>query len=206
LSPLTRHQAADSNTNEETYMSTYTSIVNNGVDVAALVAAREALAETPDAAGFQWRASCHWVNGTNSHTEVEHFHGLGKEQQHKHCFSFDADHPEIFAAEDRGATPVEYILVALASCLTAGVASIAQHRNIQLNAVRASIEGEMDIRGILGVDADVRNGYQGIRVIFDIDADASAQDIEALVAQSQKRSAVFDIISNPTNVHVMTHQ
>lgn len=185
-------------------MNTYTKIVNNGVDVVALMAAREALAETPAAAEFQWRATCHWVNGTHSHSEVEHFHGLGEEQRHKRSFTFDADHPEIFAAEDRGATPVEYILVGLASCLTAGVASIAQHRNIQLNAVRATVEGDMDIRGILGVDADVRNGYQGIRVTFDVDADASPEDIEAMVAQSQKRSAVFDIVTNPTCVEVVT--
>lgn len=185
-------------------MNNYTRIVNNGVDVAALMAAREALAGAPAAAGFDWRATCQWVNGTHSHAEVEHFRGLGEDQRHKRCFTFDADHPEIFAAEDRGITPVEYILVGLASCLTAGVASIAQHRNIQLNTVRATIEGNMDIRGILGMDTDVRNGYQHIRVVFDVDADASVEDIEALVAQSQKRSAVFDIITNPTPVEVVT--
>ena len=112
------------------------------------------------------------------------------------------DHPEIFAAEDAGATPVEYVLVGLASCLTAGVASVAQHRNIQLNSVRATIEGDMDIQGILGIDRDVRNGYQRIRVTFDIDADASREDIEAVVAQSQKRSAVYDIVTNPTCIEV----
>ena len=187
-------------------MNNYTRIVNNGVDAGALMDARNALEQAPAAAAFEWRASCQWINGTHSHAEVEDFHGLGEAQRHKRRFTFDADHPEVFAAEDRGITPVEYILVGLASCLTAGVASIAQHRNIQLNAVKATIEGAMDIRGILGVDSDVRNGFQGIRVFFDVDADASEADIEALVAQSQKRSAVFDIVTNPTAVEVVTRR
>lgn len=187
-------------------MNNYTRIVNNGVDAGALMDARNALEQAPAAAAFEWRASCQWINGTHSHAEVEDFHGLGEAQRHKRRFTFDADHPEVFAAEDRGITPVEYILVGLASCLTAGVASIAQHRNIQLNAVKATIEGAMDIRGILGVDSDVRNGFQGIRVVFDVDADASEADIEALVAQSQKRSAVFDIVTNPTAVEVVTRR
>ncbi len=178
------------------------STVNNGVNVDALLAAREALRSAPQAAKFTWRASCKWRNGTNSQTTVEGFHGLGDEQKHKTEFSFEADHPEIFASEDLGITPVEYVLVGLASCLTAGVASVAQNRGIQLRSVEAKIEGSMDIQGILGIDSDVRNGYDDVKVTFNIDADASKAEIEALVAQSQKRSAVFDIITNPTNVTV----
>ncbi len=94
------------------------------------------------------------------------------------------------------------MLVGLASCLTAGVAAVAQHRGIQLNKVKATLEGDMDIQGILGIDSDVRNGFDGINVSYEIDADADREDIEALVAQSQKRSAVYDIITNPTNVSV----
>jgi len=176
--------------------------VNNGVNVDALVAAREALTDAPQAAEFKWRASCQWKNGTHSHSTVESFFGLGEEQKHRKTFSFDADHPEVFASEDLGATPVEYVLVGLASCLTAGVAAIAQYREIQLKSVKATIEGDMDIQGILGIDGEVRNGFEGITVTYDIDADASRDDIEALVAQSQKRSAVFDIVTNPTNVTV----
>ena len=115
---------------------------------------------------------------------------------------FDADHPEVFAAEDNGITPIEYLLVGLASCLTAGVASVAQNRGIQLRSVEATVEGNHDIRGILGADSDVRNGFNDIKVTFNIDADASQEDIEALVAQSQKRSAVFDALTNPTEVTV----
>jgi len=176
--------------------------VDNGVNVDALLEAREVLTGAPEAAKFQWRATCKWVNGTHSHSTVEGFFGLGEEQKHKTTFSFDADHPQIFASEDNGATPVEMVLVGLASCLTAGVAAVAQNREIQLRSVKATLEGGMDIQGILGIDSDIRNGFDGIKVTYDIDADASKADIEALVAQSQKRSAVYDIVTNPTNVTV----
>jgi len=176
--------------------------VNNGVNVDALLQAREALRAAPQAARFTWRASCKWQNGTYSRSLVQGFHGLGEEQKHRTEFSFEADHPEVFASEDRGATPVEYVLVGLASCLTAGVAAVAQNRGIQLRSVEAKLEGSMDIQGILGIDSDVRNGYDDIKVTFHIDADASKPEIEALVAQSQKRSAVYDIVTNPTNVRV----
>ena len=108
----------------------------------------------------------------------------------------------VVASEDNGPTPVEFVLVGLASCLTAGVAAVAQNRNIQLHSVKATIEGDMNVLGILGADPEVRNGFNAIRVNYEIDADASQEDIEALVAQSQKRSAVFDVITNPTNVTV----
>lgn len=183
-------------------MKTKAMKVDNGVDVAALLGAREQLSEAPEGAQFQWRATCDWVNGVHSTTSVEGFHGLGDEQKHKTQFSFNTDHPEIFAAEDNGATPVEFVLVGLAGCLTAGIASVAQNREIQLRSVRATLEGAMDIQGILGIDGDVRNGFDDVKVTFEIDADASQNDIEALVAQSQKRSAVFDILTNPTNVTV----
>jgi uncharacterized OsmC-like protein len=176
--------------------------VDNGVNVEALLGARQALTDAPEAAQFKWRATCSWVNGTHSRSTVQSFFGLGAEQSHKTEFSYEADHPEVFAAEDKGATPVEYVLVGLASCLTAGIAAVAQNRSIQLRSVKATVEAGMDLQGILGIDSEVRNGFDGIKVVFDIDADASREDIAALVAQSQKRSAVFDIVTNPTNVAV----
>ena len=176
--------------------------VDNGVNLQALLDAREALSADPAAAQFQWRASCTWRNGTHSHSTVEGFGGLGGEQSHKTVFGFDVDHPECFASEDHGATPVEFVLVGLAGCLTAGVAAVAQMRDIQLRSVTATLTGDMDLLGVLGADPDIRNGFESIRVHFTIDADASADDIAALVAQSQKRSAVYDIITNPTNVTV----
>jgi uncharacterized OsmC-like protein len=176
--------------------------VDNGVNVEALLGVRGALADTPEIAQFQWRASVSWVKGTHSRSSVETFHGFGEEQHHKTVFTYDADHPLAFAAEDNGVTPVEYVLVALGSCLTAGVAAVAQQRQIQLRSVNATIEAEMDLHGILGADPDVRNGFSGIKVNYEIDADASPDEIKALVAQSQKRSAVYDILTNPTNVSV----
>jgi uncharacterized OsmC-like protein len=183
-------------------MSEGKTTANNGVNVEALLEAREALTEAPEGAKFTWRATCDWKNGTHAHSSVEGFFGLGEEQKHITKYEFDSDHPEIFASEDKGATPVEFVLVGLAGCLTAGIASVAQNRDIQLNSVRATLEAGMDIQGILGIDADVRTGFEDIKVHYEIDADASQEDIEALIAQSQKRSAVFDIITNPTNVTV----
>ena len=176
--------------------------VNNGVNVQALLDAREVLKGAPEAAQFTWRASCKWQTGTHSTTKVGGFFGLGQEQQHKTETSFSADHPEIFASEDKGITPIEYVLVGLASCLTAGIAAVAQNRGVQLRSVESKLEGKMDIRGILGIDGDVRNGYDDIKVTFTIDADASKKEIEALVAQSQKRSAVYDVLANPVNITV----
>jgi len=179
-------------------------MAENGVNVAALLGAREALTEAPEAARFMWRATSEWVNGTHSRSTIDGFYGLGGEQKHRQTFTFDTDHPEVFAAEDNGATPVEMILVGLAGCLGAGIASVAQNRNIQLRSVKATLEAGMDLQGILGIDDAVRNGFDGIKVHYEIDADATAEEIAALVAQSQKRSAVFDIITNPTDVMVTT--
>jgi organic hydroperoxide reductase OsmC/OhrA len=120
-----------------------TAAVNNGVNVQALLDAREALKGAPEATKFTWRASCKWQNGTHSKTDVQSFFGLGQEQAHKTQTSFDADHPEIFASEDKGITPIEYVLVGLASCLTAGVAAVAQNRGVQLRSVESQLEGKM---------------------------------------------------------------
>jgi uncharacterized OsmC-like protein len=183
-------------------MQTMTKPVDNGVNVAALLDAREALTATPEAAKFKWRATSEWINGTHSRATVEKFFGLGDEQSHKRAFTYDMDHPEIFASEDHGPTPVEMVLVGLAGCLSAGIAAVAQNRGIQLHSVKASIEAGMDIQGILGIDSDVRNGFDGVRVTYHIEADATPEEIRALVAQSQRRSAVYDIMTNPTNVVV----
>lgn len=183
-------------------MTMTTNPVDNGVNTDALMSARDALSAAPEAAEFTWRTSCTWVEGTYSRSTAEGFSGLGQEHSHRKAFTFDTDHPECFASEDRGATPVEHVLAALAGCLTAGVAAVAQNRQIQLRSVTSTLEGQMNILGILGGDPDVRNGFSAISVHFDVDADATAEEIEAIVAQSQKRSAVFDILTNPTNVTV----
>jgi uncharacterized OsmC-like protein len=183
-------------------MSTTARKADNGVNVEALLGAREALSQAPEAAQFTWRANAEWVKGTHTRSTVEGFFGLGEEQKHREAFALDTDHPEVFASEDNGITPAEMVLVGLAGCLTAGVATVAQNRDIQLRSVKATVEGPMDLQGILGIDGDVRNGFNGITVKYEIDADATPEEIKAIVAQSQKRSAVFDAIANPTNVSV----
>src|SRR3954451_18681083 len=155
-----------------------TSLVDNGVNVAALLGAREAFVDTPEIARFQWRSNVTWVNGTHSEAVVQTFSGFGDEQTHSRTFAFDVDHPLQFAAQDNGVTPVEYVLVALGGCLTAGIAAVAQQRAIQLRSVQAIVAAEMDLHGILGADPEVRNGFSGVTVSYVIDADATADEIK----------------------------
>jgi uncharacterized OsmC-like protein len=176
--------------------------VDNGVNIEAILGAKQALTDAPEAAKFQWRARCEWVNGTHSRSTITDFSGLGTNHAHRQVFTLEADHPQIFASEDNGAAPPEVALAALASCLMAGVATVATNRGVQLRSVTATLEGGMDLQGVLGIDGDVRNGFDSIDVTFEIDADATREDLEAIVAQSQKRSAVYDIITNPTTVRV----
>ncbi|NNF53084.1 MAG: OsmC family protein [Acidimicrobiales bacterium] len=179
-----------------------TNTADNGVNVEALLGAREAMTAQPAAAQFRFGATNEWVNGTHSRSTVKDFFGVGQPQSHRQSYTVDTDHPEVFASADNGMTPPEMVLTGLAGCLTAGIASVAQNRGIQLRSIRASVEGDVDLAGILGIDPDVRNGFNDIRVSYEIDADASREEIEAVVAQSQKRSAVFDIVTNPSTVTV----
>jgi uncharacterized OsmC-like protein len=174
----------------------------NGVNVEALLSAREAFTGDTSLTRFTWRARNEWVNGTHSRTTIEDFYGVGGEQSHAGPQVHDADHPALFAADDNDSTPVEFVLHAIAACLTGGLAAVAANRGITLNSVTSVLEGDMDLQGILGMDPDVRNGYHGVRVAFEVDADASAEEIEALVAQSQKRSAVYDILTGATPVEI----
>lgn len=174
----------------------------NGIDLEATLGARDALAEQPAAAAFTWRATSEWVDGTHTRTTFEDFFGLGADQAHRQTFHVDTDHPELFAAQDNGVTPIEMLLSGLAGCLTAGIASVAANRGVQLHSVKATVAGDMDMRGILGIDPEVRNGYDSIQVTYQIEADATREEIEGIVAQSQKRSAVFDALANPTTIEV----
>jgi uncharacterized OsmC-like protein len=183
-------------------MTTTATVLPNGVNVEALLAAREALTAAPEAAKFQWRATNEWVNGTHSRTTIESFSGLGAEQSHKRAFTYDADHPELFASEDHGPTPVEFVLIGLASCLTAGIAAVAGNRGVRLDSVTSTLEGDMDLQGILGIDKSVRNGYQHIKVSFQVEGDATDEELRKIVAQSQARSAVYDIVSGNVPVTI----
>jgi len=183
-------------------MSVSTKPIDNGINLPAILEARQMLTDAPEAGKFLWRASSTWKNGTHCYSRCEKFNAFGEDHPHRQEYGVEMDHPELFASEDNGATPIEIVMLGLAGCLTAGVASVATMRDIQLRSVTATLEGDMDLLGVMGIDPEVRNGFSAVRVVFDIDADASPEDIDAIVAQSQKRSAVYDLFVNPTNVSV----
>jgi uncharacterized OsmC-like protein len=142
------------------------------------------------------------VNGTHTHSAVSGFYGAGNEMQHTATFRMESDHPAVLCGEDHGPTPVEWLLHGLAGCLTAGIANISAARGVTLNMVECSLEGDIDLRGILGLSHDVRNGFQAVRASFRIDADAPAEKIAEIVGQAQARSAVLDILTNGVPVFV----
>jgi uncharacterized OsmC-like protein len=176
--------------------------MRNGVDTATLFATLDAVKAAPEAAQFKFRASNRWVSGTHSRGTMDGFFGVGEERTHKRPFTADVDHPEVLVGNDNGPTPVEYVLHALAACLTAGLANIAAARGIELTEVTSTVEGDIDLNGILGLDPKVRNGFEQIRVSFDVKGNAPAEKLQALVEQSRSRSAVYDIITNGVPVSI----
>lgn len=174
----------------------------NGVDTPRLFATIGAVKEQPELAKFQFRASSRWLAGTHSRSQVEAFSGAGGTHRHELDFQFDADHPKVLTGGGAGPTPVEYLLHGLAACLTAGIANVAAARGVKLHEVESSVEGDIDLRGILGLAKDVRNGYQRIRVSFRIKGDAPEEKLREIVEQSRARSAVFDVLTNGTRVDV----
>lgn len=174
----------------------------NGVDTPTLFATLGAVKAQPELAKFQFRVSNRWMKGTNSRSRIEPFHGAGAEHAHKDDYTYDADHPAVLTGGDDGPTPVEFLLHALASCLTAGIANIAAARGVQLTQVTSRIEGDIDLLGILGLSNEVRNGYQGIRATFEIKGDAPAEKLREIVEQSRARSAVFDVLTNGVPVQI----
>jgi uncharacterized OsmC-like protein len=180
--------------------------IRNGVDTATLFATLDAVKQAPEAARFQFRAHNQWVSGTHNRGTITDFYGVGEERTHERSFVFDADHPAVLVGQDHGPTPVEFVLHALAACLTAGLANIAAARKVRLTEVRSTVTGDIDLNGILGLDPEVRNGYQQITVRFTIKGDAPAHKLRELVEQSRARSAVYDIITNqvPVTIQVDT--
>jgi uncharacterized OsmC-like protein len=179
-----------------------TPVAMNGVDTPALLATIGAVGAQRELAQFQFRAHNRWIAGTRSESTMHDFFGAGGEHAHIMPYKAKADHPAVLCGADGGPTPVEWLLHALATCLMAGVGNIAAARGIKLNKVEAKIEGDIDLRGLLGLSKEVRNGYQGINVTFEIDGDASPEQLEQIVMQSKARSAVFDIITNGVAVSV----
>ena len=175
----------------------------NGVDVATLFATLDAVKQQPEIARFQFRASNQWLQGTHSRSSFSGFHGAMQEMEHRTVTTVDADHPAVLTGKDEGPTPVEYLLHGIAACLTAGVANIAAARGVRLTGVSSTVEGDIDLLGILGLSGgSVRNGYQGIKVTMHVDGDADEATLRGIVEQSRRRSAVYDVLTNPTPVEI----
>jgi len=182
-------------------VTTTESPVRNGVDTATLFATLDAVKGTPEIAKFQFRATNKWVRGTHNQSTIHGFYGAMQEMTHQQPWTFDADHPAVLVGTDNGPTPVEFVLHALAACLTAGLANISAARGVTLTEVESTVEGDIDLLGILGLSDEVRNGFQAIRVSFKVRGD-DPEKLRQVVDQSRQRSAVFDIISNSVPVSI----
>jgi uncharacterized OsmC-like protein len=180
--------------------------MRNGVDTATLFATLDAVKQAPEAARFQFRARNEWVSGTHNRSTIADYFGVGEERSHERTFVYDADHPAVLVGQDNGPTPTEFVLHALAACLTAGLANIAAARKIRLTEVRSTVTGDIDLNGILGLNPAVRNGYERITVRFTVKGDAPEEKLRELVEQSRARSAVYDVITNgvPVTIEVDT--
>jgi uncharacterized OsmC-like protein len=175
---------------------------HHGVDTPKLFATINAVAGAPALAAFTFKAKGTWQHGTHMQSTISGFHGAGAEHSHRMAFTADADHPAVLCGEDKGPTPVEYLLHALAACLTAGVANIAAARGVELESVTCTVEGDIDLQGILGLSDQVRNGFSGIRATFDIKGDAPAAKLQQILDQAKARSAVFDVFTNGVPVNI----
>ncbi|WP_435279795.1 OsmC family protein [Streptomyces sp. 1222.5] len=180
--------------------------IRNGVDTAALFATLDAVKGQPEIAQFKFRASNRWISGTHNLGTINAYYGAGQENERENDFTFDADHPPVLVGGDNGPTPVEYLLHALGACLTAGLANIAAARGVELTEVTSTVEGDINLLGILGLDENVRNGFERINVNFTVKGNAPAEKLRQIVEQSRARSAVFDIITGevPVTIDVVT--
>jgi len=174
----------------------------NGVNTPALFATIDVVRQQPQLANFRFRAEGSWLNGTHMQTTMSSFSGAGGEHSHKVAYTSEADHPAVLCGSDNGPTPVEYLLHSLAACLTAGIANIAAARGVTLRSVESTLEGDIDLRGILGLSDDVRNGFSAMRVNFAIKGDAPTEKLQEIVEQARARSAVFDVLTNGVPVSI----
>jgi len=177
----------------------------NGISTSALFATIDVVKNQPQLAAFQFRAKGDWLAGTHMRTTMSEFSGAGGEHSHKAAYTAEADHPAVLCGQDNGPMPVEYVLHALAACLTAGIANIAAARKVMLESVTCSLEGDMDLRGILGLSKEVRNGFSALRVKFDVKGAAPEAKLREIVQQAGARSAVLDILSNGIPISIETN-
>jgi len=174
----------------------------NGVNVDQLFKTIELIKEKPEIAKFKFRATNKWIDGTHNRATVKDFYGAGKEDISREPMVFELDEPPVLLGKNLGTNPVEYFLIALSGCLTTSLIAHASAKGIEIKGVESRYEGDLDLRGFLGLSEDVKVGYKNIRVYFKIDADASEEQKEELIQMAQKYSPVFNTVINPVPVSV----
>jgi uncharacterized OsmC-like protein len=174
----------------------------NGVNVDQLFSTIDLIKDNPKVAKFKFRARNRWMEGTHNRGTVKDFYGALQEDDSRAPANFDLDEPPVLLGKNRGMNPVEYLLVALSGCLTTSMVAHAAAKGIKIKAVESRYEGDIDLRGFLGLSEDVPVGYQSIRVYFKIEADISKEEKEELIRMAQKFSPVFNTIAKPVSVAV----
>jgi uncharacterized OsmC-like protein len=177
--------------------------VRNGVDTSVMFATLDAITATPELGAFTFRVANRWHGGAHNRSTIQGFYGAGQEDTSRaEAFTVDAGEPAILLGQDTGPNPAEHLLHALAACLTTTLVYVAAARKVPLGEVESTLEGEMDVRGCLGLSDEVRNGFSRIRVSFRLSGDASEEQLREVVARAQARSAVFDMITHGVPVDV----
>ena len=181
--------------------------IRNGVDTQQMFGTLDAIKSQPELGAFTFRATNRWLNGAHNRSTIKGFYGAGGEDTTRNeAFLLDAGEPAVLMGTDTGPNPAEYLLHALAACLTTTLVYVAAARGVRLTSVESTLEGDMDVRGCLGLDDDYRNGFDRIRVSFRIEGDAPPEKLRQIVARAQARSAVYDMVTHgvPTEVEVTT--
>jgi uncharacterized OsmC-like protein len=189
-------------------MSAVTDTIRNGVDTEKLFATLDLIKEQPELARFQFRATNRWIGGSHNRTTIKDFYAAGGEDTTRsEGFVIDAGEPAILIGTDTGANPAEFLLHALAACLTTSIVYVAAARKVELTSVESTLTGEMDVRGALGVDDEPRNGFERIGVSFRVTGNAPEEKLREVVERAKKRSAVYDMVTNgvPVAVEVTTY-
>jgi uncharacterized OsmC-like protein len=188
-------------------VSVVTDTVRNGVDTEKMFATLDLIKARPALARFQFRVSNRWIGGAHNRSVIRGFYAAGGEDSTRgEAFEIDAGEPAILLGTDTGANPAEYLLHALAACLTTSIVYVAAARKVALASVESTLTGDMDVRGALGVDDEPRNGFERIGVSFRVSGDAPAEKLREVVRRAQQRSAVYDMVTNgvPVAVEVTT--
>ena len=188
-------------------MATTMEAIRNGVDTDVLFGTLDAIKADPSIAKFQFRARNRWIDGAHNRTTIRDFYAANQEDTSRSAdFVLDAGEPAILLGTDTGPNPAEYLLHALAACLTTSLVYVAAARGVRLTEVESTLEGDMDVQGALGLSDEYRNGFERIRVSFRVQGDAPEEKLREVVARATQRSAVFDMVTNgvPVTVDVAT--